>query len=117
MRLRLIVMAFVVLALCYFGAGAPAIALLLKPAVIGDGLALKSITYHWANRADRAIPETELLASRFYVLLLAAISVVAAVSALKADRDARRFAFALGWSVVIFGILFYAQMQAFYTVG
>ncbi|WP_114811876.1 hypothetical protein [Paraburkholderia kururiensis] len=117
MRLRFIAVALVVLALCYFGAGAPAMTLLLKPAIVGDGLALKSITYHWANRADRAIPETELLASRFYVLLFAAVTVGAALSALKADRDIRRFAFAFGWSIVLFGILVYAQMQAFYTVG
>lgn len=64
-----------VLAACYIAAGSPAIGLLFKPSIIGDALALKPITYHWANRADRAIPEAELLASRFYVLILAVVSV------------------------------------------
>lgn len=117
MRLKFAVATLVALALCYLGAGAPPIALLFKPAVIADGLALKAITYHWANRLDRAAPEAELLASRFYVLLFASISLAAAFLALKAHRDAKRFAVALGWSVVILVVLVFAQTQAFYTVG
>ncbi|MBK3738157.1 hypothetical protein G3A39_02905 [Paraburkholderia aspalathi] len=106
-----------VLALCYLGAGAPPVALLLKPAVISDGLVLKAITYHWANRFDRTLPEAELLASRFYVLAFAAVSVLAAISVLKANRNAQSFAFALGWSVVVLVVLVCAQTHAFYTVG
>ncbi|WP_149029684.1 hypothetical protein [Paraburkholderia fungorum] len=91
--------------------------MLLKPAVISDGLTLKAITYHWTNRFDQAMPEAELLASRFYVLVFAAVSVLAAISALKANRDAKSFAFAMGWSVVVLVVLVCAQTQAFYTVG
>lgn len=117
MRMRFAVATLAVLAMCYLGAGAPALALLLKPAVISDGLTLKAITYHWANRFDRAIPEAELLASRFYVLVIAAVSVLASISVLKANRDAKSFRFALGWSVVVLVVLVCAQTQAFYTVG
>jgi hypothetical protein len=117
MKLRFAVTTLVVLALCYIGAGAPPVALLFKPAVISDGLTLKAITYHWTNPFDRAMPEAELLASRFYVLVFAAVSVLAAISVLKANRDARSFAFALGWSVVILVVLVCAQTQAFYTVS
>lgn len=42
-------MGYTALAGCYLAAGSPAISLLLHPSVIGDGLALKPITYHWAN--------------------------------------------------------------------
>ena len=117
MKLRFAAATLAVLALCYLGAGAPALALLLKPAVISDGLTLKAITYHWTNRFDQAMPEAELLASRFYVLVFAAVSVLAAISALKANRDAKSFAFALGWSVVVLVVLVCAQTQAFYSVG
>jgi hypothetical protein len=117
MRLKFAAATLVVLAVCYLGAGAPSLALLFKPAVISDGLTLKAITYHWANRFDRAMPEAELLASRFYVLVFAAVSALAAISVLKANRDAKSFAFAFGWSVVVLVVLVYAQAQAFYTVG
>jgi malonyl CoA-acyl carrier protein transacylase len=117
MKLRIAAATLAVLALCYLGAGAPTVALLLKPAAISDGLTLKAITYHWANRFDRALPDAELLASRFYVLVFAAVTVLAAISALKADRDAKSFAFALGWSIVVLVVLVCAQTQAFYTVG
>lgn len=117
MRLRFAVAVLVVLALCYLGAGTPAIALLLKPAVISDGLTLKAITWHWANRFDQAAPETELLASRFYVLVFAAINAFAAFFALKANRDTKSFALALIWAVVVLAVLIGAQAQAFYTVG
>ena len=117
MRLKFAVATLAALALCYLGAGAPAVALLLKPAVISDGLALKAITYHWANRFDRATPVDELLASRFYVLVFAAISVAAGFFALRANRDAKSFAFALGWSIAVLAVLIFAQTQAFYTVG
>jgi hypothetical protein len=117
MRLKFVAVIVVVLALCYLGAGAPAIALLLTLSVVFDGLTLKAITYHWANRFDRAVPETELLASRFYVLLFAAISALAALSAPRANRDTKSFAFALGWSVLVLVLLLNAQMQAIYRVG
>jgi hypothetical protein len=51
------------------------------------------------------------------VLVFAAVSVLAAISVLKANRDAKSFTFALGWSVVLLVILVCAQTQAFYTVG
>ena len=117
MKLRVTVVALVVLAVCYLAAGSPAVALLFKPSVVSDAIALKPITYHWANRADRAIPAPELLASRFYVLVLAGISVTASVVAFRKDGSAGRFAFVLLWAVSLFAILLYAQTQAFYTVG
>ncbi|MBR8186100.1 hypothetical protein [Burkholderia ambifaria] len=78
---------------------------------------MKPITYHWANRLDRAIPEAELWASRFYVLVLAAISLAASGLVFRGARDGKGFAFVLGWSVALLVILLYAQTQAFYTVG
>ncbi len=78
---------------------------------------MKPITYHWANRLDRAIPEAELLASRFYVLMLAAISLAASGLVFRGAHDGKRFAFALGWSIALLVILLYAQTEAFYTVG
>ncbi|WP_175696347.1 hypothetical protein [Burkholderia ambifaria] len=117
MRLRITIAVLAALVLCYVAAGAPSIGLLFKPSVIGGGLALKPITYHWANRLDRAIPEAELLASRFYVLVLAAISLAASGLVFRGARDGKGFAFVLGWSVALLVILLYAQTQAFYTVG
>ncbi|KAG8150907.1 hypothetical protein [Burkholderia catarinensis] len=117
MKLKFVAVAFLVLILCYLGAGAPASHLLLKPAVITDGLTLKAITYHWTNRFDREVPAAELLASRFYVLVLAAISAFAALSALKANRSASSFNVALGCAIALLVILIYAQTQAYYTVG
>lgn len=117
MKVRLGIVVLVVLVACYIAAGSPAIGLLFKPSVIGDAIALKPITYHWANRADRAIPETELLASRFYVLVLAAISTAAGIVTFQKDGDNGRYAFVLSWSIVLLVVLAYAQMQAFYTVG
>lgn len=117
MKLRLTLSVLIALVLCYIAAGSPAIGLLFNPSVIGEGLALKPITYHWVNRFDRAIPETELLASRFYVLVLAVISVVASVFVFRGARDGKRFAFVLGWSIALLVILIYAQTQAFYAVG
>ncbi|KVC15043.1 hypothetical protein [Burkholderia diffusa] len=117
MKLRLTIAVLAALMLCYVVAGAPSIGLLFKPSVIGEGLALKPITYHWANRLDRAIPEAELLASRFYVLVLAAISLAASGLVFRGARTGKSFAFVLGWSVALLVILLYAQTQAFYTVG
>lgn len=117
MKVRLGIVVLVILVACYITAGSPAVGLLFKPSVIGSALALKPITYHWANRADRAIPEAELLASRFYVLILAVVSAAAAIFAFRADATGRCFAFVISWSIVLFAILAYAQMQAFYTVG
>ncbi|AIT21085.1 putative membrane protein [Burkholderia thailandensis E254] len=117
MKLRLTVAVLAALVLCYVAAGTPSIGLLFKPSVIGEGLALKPITYHWANRLDRAIPEAELLASRFYVLVLAVVSLAASGLVLRGSRDGKGFAFVLGWSVALLVILLYAQTQAFYTVG
>ncbi len=117
MRLRITIAVLAALVLCYVAAGAPSIGLLFKPSVIGGGLALKPITYHWANRLDRAIPEAELLASRFYVLVLATISLAASGLVFRGARDGKGFAFVLGWSVALLVILLYAQTQAFYTVG
>jgi hypothetical protein len=117
MKLRATIVALLVLAACYIAAGTPAVGLLFKPSVMGEALALKPITYHWANRLDRAIPEVELLASRFYVLILAVVSAAAGIIAFRTDATGRRFAFVLSWSMVLLAILAYAQMQAFYTVG
>ncbi len=117
MKLGAIIVVLVLLVACYIAAGTPALGLLFKPSVLGDALALKPITYHWANRFDRAIPEAELLASRFYVLILAVVSAAAGVSAFRVDATGRRFAFVLSWSIVLLALLAYAQMQAFYTVG
>lgn len=117
MKLKVAIVVLVALAACYLAAGSPAISLLLNPSVIGEGLALKPITYHWANRFDRATPEIELMASRFYVLALAVISVAASVLVFRSNRTGRSFAFVLGWSVVLLVILLYAQARAFYTVG
>ncbi|WP_322082899.1 hypothetical protein [Burkholderia sp. BCC1972] len=117
MRLKFVAVTLLVLALCYLGAGMPAAHLLLKPAVISDGLTLKAITYHWTDRFDRALPEAELLASRFYVLLLAALGAFSAMSALKADRNTKSFIFALGCAITLFVIFLCAQTQAYYTMG
>ncbi|HVW51595.1 MAG TPA: hypothetical protein VHC91_14555 [Trinickia sp.] len=117
MKVRLSIVVLVILVGSYIAAGSPAVGLLFKPAVISDAIALKPITYHWANRADRAIPEAELLASRFYVLILAVVSAAAGISAFRTEATGRRFTFVLSWSIVLLAILAYAQMQAFYTVG
>ncbi|PMS15255.1 hypothetical protein C0Z18_27585 [Trinickia dabaoshanensis] len=111
------IVALVVLVACYIAAGTPAVGLLFKPAVLSDALALKPISYHWTNRLDRTIPEAELMASRFYVLILAAVSAAAGIFAFRANATGRRFAFILSWSIVLLAILVYAQMRAFYTVG
>ncbi|WP_423379729.1 hypothetical protein [Burkholderia sp. LMG 32019] len=114
---RIAALALAAVVLCYAGAGAPTLSRLLDPAVIGEGLALKPITYHWVNRVDRAIPEADLFASRFYVLVLAALNAVAALVALDAHRSRRRLAFLLGWALVMLIVLVNAQVQAFYSVG
>ncbi|KVL00880.1 hypothetical protein WT01_36785 [Burkholderia cepacia] len=114
---RIAALALAAAVLCYAGAGAPTLSRLLAPAVIGEGLALKPITYHWVNRVDRAIPEADLFASRFYVLVLAALNAVAARVALDAHRSRSRFAFLLGWALVMLIVLVNAQVQAFYNVG
>jgi len=92
---RHVIVALLVLVACYIAAGLPAVCLLFKPSVIGDALALKPITYHCANRADRAVPEAELLASRFYVLVLAAISAAAGIATFWKDGDDGRYVFIL----------------------
>ena len=117
MKARLGIVVLVILVACYIAAGTPAVGLLFKPSVVCDGLALKPITYHWANRLDRTIPEAELLASRFYVLILAVVSAVAGIVAFRVDATGRRFPFVLCWSILLLAVLAYAQMQAFYTVG
>lgn len=89
----------VVLAACYIVAGTPAVGLPFKPSVVGDALALKPITYHWANRLDRAIPEADLFASRFYVLIFAVVTAAAGIAALHVDATGRRFTFVLSWSI------------------
>ena len=61
MKLRVSIVVLVILVACYLAAGTPAVGLLFKPAVLSAALALKPITYHWANRLDRTIPEAELL--------------------------------------------------------
>lgn len=114
---RIAALALAVVVLCYVGAGAPPLARLLDPVVIGEGVALKPITYHWVNRVDRAIPEADLFASRFYVLVLAALNALAALFALDAHRGRRRFAFVLGWAIVMLIVLVNAQVHAFYNVG
>lgn len=117
MKLKLTLAVLAALVLCYIAAGSPSIGLLLKPSVIGEGLALKPITYHWVNRFDRTTPAAELLASRFYVLTLAVVSVVASLFVFRSTRDGKGFYFVLGWSVALLVIFVYAQSQAFYTVG
>lgn len=117
MKLRVSTVVLVILVACYLAAGSPAVGLLFKPSVISDAIALKPITYHWANRGDRAIPEAELLASRFYVLILAGVSAATGIFAFSVDATGRRFAFMLSWSIVLLALLAYAQTQAFYTVG
>lgn len=117
MKYRTAVFVLVVLAACYIVAGTPAVGLLFKPSVVGDALALKPITYHWANRLDRAIPEADLFASRFYVLIFAVVTAAAGIAALRVDATGRRFTFVLSWSIVLLAIFVYAQMRAFYTVG
>jgi len=118
LRLAIVVPAMLaVLVLCYLAAGTPAITLLFKFSVIGQGIALKPITYHWANRIDRTTPVSELLASRFYVLILAAISVVAGGLTIFGKRNDKRFAFALCWAIALLAIMLYAQVRAYYTFG
>ncbi|OXI85887.1 hypothetical protein CFB50_14730 [Burkholderia sp. AU33423] len=114
---RTAALALAAVALCYTGAGAPTLSRLLDPAVISEGLALKPITYHWLNHVDRAIPEADLFASRFYVLALASLNAMAALFALDAHRSRRRFALVLGWAFVMLIVLVNAQIQAFYNVG
>jgi len=117
MKLRVSIVVLVILVACYLAAGTPAVGLLFKPAVLSAALALKPITYHWANRLDRTIPEAELLASRFYVLVLAVVTAAAGIFAFRVNAAGRRFTIILSWSIVLLAILAYAQMQAFYTVG
>jgi uncharacterized membrane protein len=117
MKFWFTIAALVVVVACYIAAGAPSVGLLFEPSVLRDALALKPITYHWANRLDRTIPEAELLASRFYVLVLAGVSAVAGILAFRGDAIERRFSFILSWSIVLLAIFAYAQIQAFYTVG
>ncbi|OXJ00302.1 MULTISPECIES: hypothetical protein [Burkholderia] len=114
---RTAALALAAVVLCYAAAGAPPLSRLLDPAVIGEGLALKPITYHWVNHVDRAIPEANLFASRFYVLVLASLNAMAALFALDAHRSRRRFALVLGWAVIMLIVLVNAQIQALYNVG
>lgn len=108
---------FAALIVCYMAAGCPAIGLLFEPSVIGEGLALKPLTYHWLNRFDRTTPAPELLASRFYVWVLAGVSAGAALCVLRNGRDSKTFLFALSWSIALLAIFVFAQTQAFYTLG
>lgn len=117
MRLKIVVVAIAVLALCYVGAGAPSLLLLLKPAVIGEALALKPLTWHWLNHVDRAIPQAELLASRFYILLLAFLCVMLAGLSFGVIASRRRFTYMLSMSLALVAIVVYAQLQAYYTVA
>ncbi|MDS0859237.1 hypothetical protein NUV25_16135 [Burkholderia pseudomultivorans] len=114
---RIAVVALAVLALCYCAAGTPPASRLLAPSVISAGLALKPITYHWLNRFDRTLPEADLYASRFYVLLLAALNMLACGFALHAHRSAKRFAFVLACALVMLAVLVNAQIHAFYQVA
>jgi ABC-type branched-subunit amino acid transport system permease subunit len=117
MRLHNVVVVIAVVILCYIGAGAPSVLLLFKPAVISQALALKPVTWHWLNHVDRAIPIAELLASRFYVLLVAALCAMVAGCAFGVFATKRRFTYMLTMSLAVVVIFVYAQIQAYYTVA
>ncbi|KAF1034263.1 MAG: hypothetical protein GAK33_05596 [Burkholderia lata] len=51
------------------------------------------------------------------MLVLAALTALAALFALDAHRNRRRFAFVLGWALVMLIVLVNAQIQAFYNVA
>lgn len=117
LKSRLIIIAAIALTLGYVGAGAPSVFLLLKPSVIEEGIALKAITYHGANPADSRIPQADLAASRFYVLLIALASLFAGVVAFRPRMSKANFLALLGVAASLLLIFVYAQFQAFYTVG
>jgi hypothetical protein len=118
MRLRVVaIFAIVALALCYVGAGVPPIALLLKPSVVSDGLALKFITWHWTNYADRALSKPELIASRFYVLLIAALCILGAWITYWPNVTRKNFFVLLALALGLLCLLVYAQYQAYYLVA
>ena len=117
MNLRLAGIVVVALVLCYVGAGGPALSILASPSVIGEGLALKAITYHELNPADRLIPEAELLASRFYVLVIAALCLAGGFTAFTLKDKSRSFNLLLSMSIGLLAIFVYAGFKAYYTFG
>ncbi|MFM0646657.1 hypothetical protein PQR14_20220 [Paraburkholderia bryophila] len=117
MRLKTAIAVIVALVLCYIGAGAPPLWLLFKPSVMSEAIALKPITWHWLNHVDRGTPQTELLASRFYVFLIAIVCAVVGMVSFGAFATKRRFAYMLTMSLAIIAIVVYAQCEAYYTVA
>ncbi|ASL42748.1 hypothetical protein bAD24_I04605 [Burkholderia sp. AD24] len=117
MRLKTAIAFVVALVLCYIGAGTPPLGLLFKPSVMSDAIALKPITWHWLNQIDRGMPQAELLASRFYVFLIAIICAVVGMISWGAFATKRRFGYMLTMSLAIIAIVVYAQCQAYYTVA
>lgn len=82
-----------------------------------NALALKALTWHWANYADRALPETEVLASRFYVLLFAGFCVYCARSTSRQRTSWVGILRLTVLAVVVLFILAYAETQADYAIG
>lgn len=108
--------AMVLVVLCYLGAGSPSVRRLLSIDVLSYAIALRPLTYHWANHSDRSLSESDIPASRFYVLVLATLCLVAGVIAVAPSRP-RRFAYLMAMSVVLFVVFVFAECQAYYTVG
>ncbi|OMG71892.1 hypothetical protein [Burkholderia ubonensis] len=115
MKLKEVTIAMVVvLVACYIGAGAPPLELLIKPSVVLDGLALKSGTWHYGNREDYAVPASEILASRFYTLIIAALCAVCGMAVGRVKVTWKRLACFVAVAVALQFVFYYAQMRAFY---
>lgn len=102
------------LLLCYIGAGAPPLDLLLKPAVMLDGLALKAGTWHYANHEDRMAPIADMLASRFYTLMLAVLCGMCGLAVIRVELTWKRLAFFLVIVLALQSVFYYAQVRAYY---
>lgn len=117
MKTRAMLCGIATLGLCYIISGLPELTDLIKPAVIWQGMALKSITYHWENYSDRLIPARELLASRFYVLIIAAVSFSAGIISVRSCGSSREIIFLMAIGIGLLILLVYAQSESFYTYG
>ncbi|KVP19130.1 hypothetical protein BGV67_10910 [Burkholderia ubonensis] len=115
MKLKQIaIVVLLALVLCYIGAGAPSMELLFKPSVVLDGLALKAGTWHYANRVDRMAPIADMLASRFYTLMLAVLCCVCGLAVVRIELTWKRLAFFVAIVLALQFVFYYAQVRAYY---
>lgn len=83
-------------------------------------LSLKAITYHYLNGADRSIAAPDLLASKIFVYLLAALCVTGAGVSIRLDSGTMKpclagYLFLL--PLLLLFIFLYAEYAAIYTPG